>query len=560
MLENRAGSFLRIIRRAQRGRLKVYLGYCAGVGKTFQMLQEGHRLKAEGIDVVIGLVETHGRAETARLIDGLEVIPRLRQEYRGITVEEMDVDAIIARKPQVALIDELAHTNVPGSRNPKRYQDAEDILAAGIHVITTVNVQHLESLYDTVEKSVHVRVRERMPDTVLAEADQIVNVDLTTEDLRKRLEEGKIYPQERIETALSNFFIPSNLEQLRELTLRELASQIDLRRREPMEEESAPTPDQIMVCLSSQGPNSEALLRYASRLAGKLNRNWYAVYVQTPSEEPTAIDAQTQRVLSGTLTLAKQLGAMVFTYKGEDIADTLLRFAREYRVGHMVIGASSPLPWWQKLFGKRSVGEQLIRNARGITVVILDTRTSQLSLRKEAAEAGERPNVAEPPTTASLQQPALSNYLSADRILIWQEPAFKEEIIRDLVDSMCRGYSELDRDTVYQAVWQREQESSTFFNEGVAFPHARIEGLDTPVVALGLTGQGVVDVATEKPILGVFLIISPAKKPDEQIQVLALASRAAQSRHLLQSLNAAADAGEVLTIIRDWEQTQKPYG
>jgi two-component system sensor histidine kinase KdpD len=304
MLEDKTGSFLRIIRSAQRGRLKVYLGYCAGVGKTYQMLLEGHRLKAEGIDVVIGLVETHGRAETANLIDGLEVVPRLRQEYRGITVEDMDMDAVIARKPQVALIDELAHTNVPGSRNPKRYQDVQDILAAGIHVITTVNVQHLESLYDTVEKSVHVKVRERMPDTVLAEADQIVNVDLSTEDLRQRLEEGKIYPQERIETALSNFFIPSNLEQLRELTLRELASQIDLRRREPIEEESPPTPDQIMVCLSSKGPNSETLLRYGSRLAGKLNRNWYAVYVQTPSEEPTAIDAQTQRVLSGTLTLA----------------------------------------------------------------------------------------------------------------------------------------------------------------------------------------------------------------------------------------------------------------
>jgi two-component system sensor histidine kinase KdpD len=240
-------------------------------------------------------VETHGRAETARLIDGLEVIPRLRQEYRGIIVEEMNVDAIIARKPQVALIDEIAHTNLPGSRNPKRYQDVQDILAAGIHVITTVNVQHLESPYDTVEKSVRVKVRERMPDTVLAEADQIVNVDLTTEDLRKRLKEGKIYPRERIEIALSNFFIPSNLEQLRELTLRELASQIDLRRREPVEEESSPAPDQIMVCLSSKGPNSEMLLRYASRLAGKLNRNWYAVYVQTPSEEPTAIDAQIQR-------------------------------------------------------------------------------------------------------------------------------------------------------------------------------------------------------------------------------------------------------------------------
>ena len=215
MVEDRANAFLRMIRRSQHGRLKLYLGYCAGVGKTYQMLQEGHRLKNEGIDVVIGLLETHGRTEIAKLAEGLEVIPRYRQEYRGVTVEEMDVDAILARKPQVALIDELAHTNVPGSLNPKRYQDVEDILAAGIHVITTMNVQHLESLYNTVEKAVGVKVRERLPDSVLAEADQIVDVDLTTEDLRKRLEEGKIYPKERIEAALANFFKIPNLEKLR---------------------------------------------------------------------------------------------------------------------------------------------------------------------------------------------------------------------------------------------------------------------------------------------------------------------------------------------------------
>ncbi len=233
-----ADTFLRLIRRAGRGRLKVYLGYGAGVGKTYQMLLEAHRLKDEGIDVVVGLVETHGRAETAKLIEGLEVIPRRRQEYRGVVLEEMDLDAVLARKPQVALVDELAHTNVPGSRNAKRYQDVQDLLAAGIHVITTLNIQHLESLYNTVEKATRVRVRERIPDSVLAEADQIVNVDLTTEDLRKRLLEGKVYPTERIETALENFFKETNLEQLRELTLRELASQIDHRRRETPEEEA----------------------------------------------------------------------------------------------------------------------------------------------------------------------------------------------------------------------------------------------------------------------------------------------------------------------------------
>ena len=359
MPEERADTFLRLIRRAGRGRLKVYLGYGAGVGKTYQMLLEGHRLKDEGIDVVVGLVETHGRAETAKLIEGLEVVPRRRQEYRGVVLEEMDLDAVLVRKPQVALIDELAHTNVPGSRNPKRYQDVLDILAEGIHVITTLNIQHLESLYDIVEKATHVRIRERIPDTVLTEADQLVNVDLTTEDLRKRLLEGKVYPPERIQTALENFFKAANLEKLRELTLRELASQIDQRRRETPGEEATAAPDQIMVCLSSRGPNSEKVLRYASRLAGKLNRNWYAVYVQTPSEEPTVIDAQTQRILSGTLTLAKQLGAMVFTYKGEDITDTLLRFGREYRVGTIVVGSPTPLPTWKRWMGERSTVDRL---------------------------------------------------------------------------------------------------------------------------------------------------------------------------------------------------------
>src|SRR4030042_2489007 len=184
-VENKADTFLRMIGGAQRGHLKVYLGYAAGVGKTYQMLLEGHRLKEEGIDVVVGLVETHGRIETERLLKGLEVIPRRRQEYRGIVVEEMDVDAILSRKPEGALTDELAHTNVPGSRNDKRYQDVQDILAAGIHVITTLNIQHLETLYDTVEKAVGVKVRERIPDSVIAEADQIVNVDVSTEDLRE---------------------------------------------------------------------------------------------------------------------------------------------------------------------------------------------------------------------------------------------------------------------------------------------------------------------------------------------------------------------------------------
>ncbi len=373
MADDKALSFLRLIRRAQRGKLKVYLGYGAGVGKTWQMLQEGHRLQKEGIDVVVGLVETHGRAETGQLIEGLEVVPRRRVQYRGITIEEMDLGAVLARRPEVALVDELAHTNVPGSKNLKRYEDVQELLAAGIHVISTLNVQHLESLYDTVESQIGVKVYERVPDAVLAEADEIVNVDLAPEDLQQRLREGKIYPQDRVPTALENFFRSSNLNQLRELTLRELAAQIDRKRRAEPEEEHDTAPDQVMVCLSSGGPNSAALLRYGSRLAGRLNRNWYAVYVQTPREEPTAIDAATQRQLSDTLTLAKQLGAQVFPYKGEDVVETILHFAREYRVGHIVIGKPGPLPFLKRWLGRRTLAEQLILKARGVTIVVVDT-------------------------------------------------------------------------------------------------------------------------------------------------------------------------------------------
>ncbi|HLC16231.1 MAG TPA: histidine kinase [Thermodesulfovibrionia bacterium] len=375
MDDNRADSFLRLIRKSQRGKLKVYLGYCAGVGKTYQMLLEAHRLKEDGIDVAVGVVETHGRKETEALLNGLEIIPRRKIVYREIEIDEMDLDVILMRRPGVVLVDELAHTNVPGSKNAKRYQDVEEILAASIHCLSTLNVQHLESLYDTVERAIGVKVRERIPDRVLAEADQLVNVDITTEDLHRRLKEGKVYTPERIETALVNFFKPANLEQLRELTLRELAAQIDSRRRDPLTDTASSSPDQVMVCLSSKGPNCESLLRYASRLAGRLNRNWYAVYVQTSSESPTVIDAQTQRILSNTLTLAQQLGATVFTYKGDDIVKTILQFAKEYRVGHIVIGSPGRKPpLLKRLTGQSTIIEKLIMEGRGITVVVLDTK------------------------------------------------------------------------------------------------------------------------------------------------------------------------------------------
>jgi two-component system sensor histidine kinase KdpD len=559
MAAERADDFLRMIRRSQRGRLKVYLGYAAGVGKTYLMLQEAHRLQQEGVDVIVGLVETHGRAETAKLIEGLEVIPRFLQQHRGIIVEEMDVNAILRRKPEVAMVDELAHSNVPGSRNAKRYEDVQDLLAAGIHVVTTMNVQHLESLYDVVEKTVRVKVRERLPDSILAEADQIVNVDLTPEDLQERLREGKVYPVERISTAFDNFFKTPNLENLRELTLREMAAQIDLRRHETLPEDGAIVPDQIMVCLSSQGPNSEMLLRYASRLAGKLNRNWYAVYVQTPSEDAVVIDSRTQRLLSGVLTLAKELGAMVFTYKGEDIAGTILRFAREYQVGHIVTGSPARVSFWKRIMGKKSIPELLMEQARGVTIVALDTKPQETVVTGPTSFIEEEPQqVVKTPSQippAQIQKITMSSLINESEIIIWDKPVDTAEVLEKLVKSACNNGLACDFMTGLVSVKEREAQGSTFYSEGVAFPHARVAGLDKPLVALGLTRMGISDVATEKPIKYIFLSLSPLEKPEVQLQLLSLAARTFQNRYFLKSMELANDPHQVYSAIKEWDQS-----
>jgi two-component system sensor histidine kinase KdpD len=542
MNQERANKFLRLIQRSARGRLKIYLGYCAGVGKTYRMLQEGQALKNDGIDVVVGFVETHGRTDIARLLEGFEIIPRLVREYKGMKLEEMDVDKILARKPSVALIDELAHTNVPESRNSKRYQDVQEILAGGIHVITTLNVQHLESLYDTVEKLVGVKVRERLPDTVITEADQIVNVDLTSEDLRKRLAEGKIYKQEKIRTALDNFFTQANLENLRELTLRELASQIDTHRKDLESDENAAMPDQVLVCLSSRGPNSNLLLRYASRFAGRLNKSWYALYVQTAAEDPLHIDSQTQNALGHTLTLAKQLGAIVFTYKGEDLASTIIRFAREYHVGHIIIGTPGRLSFWQKLKFKKTLSERLIRETRGINIVVVDTH------RKHSIPDGSE---TEGITNAAGKKMGLSGLLTAEHVRLWKDTAMKEEVLRDLARTAYPEDEEYQK--IYTCLLQREKESSTFFNEGVAFPHLRLEDDSLPKIAVAIIPKGIADVGAMEPIRLVFLIVTSLRQSDVQAKLLAAASRIASSKPLVEILLSAKNSNTVIREIEKWE-------
>jgi two-component system sensor histidine kinase KdpD len=548
MSSNRADSFLRMIRKSQRGKLRIYLGYSAGVGKTYEMLLEARRLKEDGIDVVAGLVETHGRMETESLLEGLEKIPRKTIVYRGIEIGEMDLDAILERRPEVVLVDELAHTNVPGSKNTKRYQDVEEILSAGIHVISTLNIQHLESLYETIERATGVKVKERIPDHIVAEADEIVNVDVTTDDLRERLIEGKVYTRENVETALEHFFKQTNLEQLRELTLRELAAQIDSRRREALDEETVTSPDQVMVCLSSRGPNSEALLRYTSRLAGRLNRNWYAVYVQTSGERPTHIDAETQRILSNTLTLAQQLGATVFTYRGDDVVKTILQFAKEYRVGHIVVGSTRrKFPLWKRLVGSKSIIERLITESKGITVVVLDT--SSISGDGTYRSSAQGPPEADWDNKAFpiKTEPLLSDI----KVALWRMPIHKEDAMKELLELSCRDFPEITG-SAWRGLMERERQGGTFVGEEILMPHARIDGLTRPVIALGVGKSGIKDDDSGRSAKLMFLMLTPAEDTKSHIELLGILTRICQNSQWYKEILEAEKPSDLQRIMDSW--------
>ncbi len=362
--------FLELVERGRRGRLKLYIGFAAGVGKTWRMLEEAHQLRRRGVDVVGALVETHGRAETAALIGELEIVPRRRVEYRGVAVEEMDLEAVLRRKPQVAVVDEIPHTNVPGSKNRKRYQDVLDLLAAGINVIGALNVQHLESLNDLIARNTGVTVRETVPDSFVEQADQIVNLDLAVEDLMERLKAGKIYPAEKVAWALEHFFRDENLSTLRELSLREVAESLD--RSAAQARAGAPqprAPGRVMVAMSSNPPRALALLRRGSRMAGRLNTDWFVVYVETPGEAPSRIDSEAQRHLLANMDKARELGAEVVRLKGEDPVEALLDYAHSHRVSDLIVGRSAE-PWWRRLLG-RSVLQRLVREAAGLDLHVI---------------------------------------------------------------------------------------------------------------------------------------------------------------------------------------------
>lgn len=353
-----------------RGKLKVFLGAAPGVGKTYAMLEAAHRRQAEGVDVVVGLVETHGRSDTGAQLTGIEMLSRSTIEHRGQTLTEFDLDAALRRRPQLLLVDELAHTNAPGSRHPKRWQDVEELLAAGIDVYTTLNIQHLESVNDVVAQITQVRVRETLPDSILERADEIELVDLPPQELLQRLKEGKIYAPEQAQRAEKNFFKPGNLTALRELALRRTAERVDAQMLDYMQRHAIagpwPAGERIVVCVSAQ-PDPVRLVRAARRLAEQIKAPWTALYVETPRHTRLS-DAARDRI-AAALRLAEYLGGEARTVPGADIIAEVLRFTRSHNVTQVVLG-KVPRARWRDLFFPSLVHE-LMRRGEGLAVHVV---------------------------------------------------------------------------------------------------------------------------------------------------------------------------------------------
>lgn len=333
-----AQQFLDLIKKSRRGKFKIYIGMSAGVGKTYRMLQEVRALLRNGIDVKIGFIETHGRKETHELLEGLPVVPRRTLFYKGKELEEMDVQAIINLRPEVVVVDELAHSNIEGSKNEKRWQDVMEILEAGINVISAVNIQHIESLNEEIKQITGIEVKERIPDSVLVQADEVVNIDLTADELIARLKEGKIYKPDKVETALRNFFKSEHILQLRELALKEVASQVERKVEQEVNKPNVGKSERFMACISSNEKTAKTVIRKTARLANYYNCKWYVLYVQIPSESASKIQLDKQRHLINNFKLATELGAEIIKIKSDSVAKAISVQAKEKNITSICIG------------------------------------------------------------------------------------------------------------------------------------------------------------------------------------------------------------------------------
>jgi len=363
--------FLDLIKRSRRGKFKIYIGMSAGVGKTCRMLQEAHALLSNGIDVKIGYIETHNRKETYALLEGLPVIPRRKLFYKGKALEELDVQAIINLRPEVVIIDELAHTNIEGSKNEKRWQDIVEIIDAGINVISAVNIQHIESLNGEVKGITGVEVKERVPDSVLALADEVVNIDLTADELITRLKEGKIYEPGKIATALKHFFRSEHILQLRELALKEVASQVERKVETEITPANVIKREKFLACISSNEKTAKIVIRKTARLANYYNSKWYVLYVQTPKESSSKIPLDKQRFLINNFKLATELGAEIIKVEHNNISKAIVEQCAERKITTICLGKPH-LSLWKIILATNVFNELLNKlSSNDIDLVIL---------------------------------------------------------------------------------------------------------------------------------------------------------------------------------------------
>lgn len=366
-----AEHFLSLIKKSRRGKFKLYIGMSAGVGKTYRMLQEAHTLLRNGIDVKIGYVETHNRAETAALLDGLPLIPRRKLFYKGKELEELDVPAVINLRAEVVIIDELAHTNIEGSKNEKRWQDVLDILDAGINVISAVNIQHIESLNDEIRNITGITVAERIPDHIIAQADEVVNIDLTADELITRLKEGKIYQAEKIAAALSNFFQSDHILQLRELALKEVAAQVNRKVENEIIKANTLKHERFLACISSNERSAKIVIKKTARLANYYQSKWFVLYVQTPHENADKIALNKQRHLINNYKLATELGAEVLKITGPSVVKAIIEQVADKRVTTICIGRPHLTLW--KVILNTGIFNTLLKKLSGdhVDLVIL---------------------------------------------------------------------------------------------------------------------------------------------------------------------------------------------
>jgi two-component system sensor histidine kinase KdpD len=534
---------------AEEAPLRIYLGAAPGVGKTYRMLQDGNALRNRGVDVVLGYVEPHDRKDTVDQIKDLEIIPPKHIEYKGVTLHELDVEAVIARKPQVVLVDELAHTNATGSKHEKRYEDIEDLLAAGIAVFSTCNVQHLESVHDMVERMTGVKVQERVPDTFFALAREMIIVDVTPDELQERMRQGKIYPLERIERSLSNFFTHSNISMLRELALRELANDVEQKDKDKRRESNAPgtalSGEKVLVAIPAT-PDAARLIRHGSRMAGRMNAKWIVAFVEEKSETLTE---EIEAKLRESFVLARSLGATVVQLRGDRIAATLIDFARAEGVTQIVIGATQRA-FWKRLLSRSVISELLgLAGEIGVFVVPLKAEQEETEGISNALSSGSQQD----------HRIRLTDYITPDKILAnLSGVTTVEQTVAVLIDHLILRNHDLvsRRAEIHDLIMRRERLMSTFLDTGIAIPHAAgFEGTSDIHAVMALTPQGVASLGRDQKAYIVVLFLSPEVGRSNHLKFLAAIAKVFIDKTTTREIAAMPSAEDAWQFIHKLELT-----